>query len=412
MLWLSHPTGNTFVRALLAEMHASGWNYRFHTTLGFGRDSLWPKWSPGFLQKELSRREYDIPSDRILSRPMRELGRLTARKLGLTSLVAHEKGPWCVDAIYRDLDQSVAKRLLKKTTTPIKTVYAYEDGALDTFQTAKEMGVRCCYELPIAHWETCRRLLAEENQRWPEWHDKLESNQDTSDKLERKAGELELADQIICPSAFVHRSIPEGIRKCKPCVIAEFGSPQLPPNGYMRHREGTDKLRVLFAGSMSQRKGLADLFAAMKWLGRTDVELVVMGPLLAPIEFYRGQYRFFQYEPPRPHDEVLALMQTCDIFALPSIVEGRALVQQEALSCGLPLIVTPNAGGEDLIDEGRTGFLVPIRSPKTIAEKIDWFADHRQDLPDMRAWAQHKAAQYSWNLYARKIMAAVQSSMN
>ena len=43
------------------------------------------------------------------------------------------------------------------------------------------------------------------------------------------------------------------------------------------------------------------------------------------------------------------------LWYLPSIVEGRALVQQEALSCGLPIIVTSNAGGEDLIDEGLTG---------------------------------------------------------
>ena len=55
---------------------------------------------------------------------------------------------------------------------------------------------------------------------------------------------------------------------------------------------------------------------------------------------------------------------------LPSIVEGRALVQQEALSCGLPIIVTPNAGGEDLVEEGITGHLVPIRSPEKIAEAI------------------------------------------
>ena len=48
----------------------------------------------------------------------------------------------------------------------------------------------------------------------------------------------------------------------------------------------------------------------------------------------------------------------------------EALVQQEALSCGIPIIVTPNAGGEDLIVDGITGHLVPIRSPEKIAEKV------------------------------------------
>lgn len=360
---------------------------------------------------EFNKRVYDLPADRIVQRFMREFGRLTARGLGLGNFVNHGKGLLSESAVNQDLDQSVAGRLHQKTKPPIKAVYSYENGALTTFQTAKEMGIPCCYELPMAYWEISRKLLVDEIQRWPEWQDTLASNHESGDILERKAGELDLADRVICPSGFVYRSLPESIRASKPCLIAEFGSPETPPNGYLRHPESADRLRVLFVGSMSQRNGLADVFAAMKWLGRTDVELIVLGPMLAPMEFYRGQYRFFQYEPPRPQEEVLNLMRTCDVLVLPSIVAGRALVQQEALSCGLPLIVTPNAGGEDLVEEGRTGFLVPIRSPKSIAEKIDWFADHRKELPAMREFAQQKAAQYSWSQYARKIMAAVQTTM-
>ena len=66
-------------------------------------------------------------------------------------------------------------------------------------------------------------------------------------------------------------------------------------------------------------------------------------------------------------------MSMHDVLILPSIIEGRALVQQEALACGLPIIVTPNAGGEDLIETGVTGHLIPIRSPEKIREKIEWF---------------------------------------
>jgi glycosyltransferase involved in cell wall biosynthesis len=111
---------------------------------------------------------------------------------------------------------------------------------------------------------------------------------------------------------------------------------------------------------MTQRKGLADLFAAFNIVNRKDVELVVLGSLVQPLEFYRGQYADFSYEAPRPHGNVLQLMQSCDVFALPSIVEGRALVQQEAMACGLPLIVTPNAGGQDLIEEGKQDFSFPF----------------------------------------------------
>jgi len=158
---------------------------------------------------------------------------------------------------------------------------------------------------------------------------------------------------------------------------------------------------------MSQRKGLGDLFTAMRKLNRPDVELVVMGSPQTPWDFYRQQFNDFIYEPPRPHAQVLELMRNCDVFCLPSIVEGRALVMQEAMSQGLPIIITPNTGGEDLVDEGITGFLIPVRRPEMIAEKISWFADHRNALPEMSRAAQRKAGQLTWEAYGQTIARAV-----
>ena len=135
--------------------------------------------------------------------------------------------------------------------------------------------------------------------------------------------------------------------------------------------------------------------------------LIVMGAAIAPLEFYRKELTQFRYEVPRPHGEVLQLMQSCDVFVLPSIVEGRALVQQEAMACGLPLIATRNAGGEDLIVEGETGFLVPAGSPETIAEKIEWFLENRGKLPGMGEAARAKAAELTWPAYGAKILHAI-----
>jgi glycosyltransferase involved in cell wall biosynthesis len=124
------------------------------------------------------------------------------------------------------------------------------------------------------------------------------------------------------------------------------------------------------------------------------------------MSFYREQFSGFIHEPPRPHAGVIELMQTCDVLVLPSLVEGRALVQQEALACGLPIIVTENAGAADLVAEGNTGFLVPVRSPESVAEKIRWFASHRDLLPGMRRAARQKAAEYTWEGYANAVIRA------
>jgi glycosyltransferase involved in cell wall biosynthesis len=134
------------------------------------------------------------------------------------------------------------------------------------------------------------------------------------------------------------------------------------------------------------------------------VELIVMGSPLMPMSFYRQSFERFVYERPRPQSRLFELMQNCDVLVLPSIVEGRALVQQEAMACGLPLIVTRNAGGEDLIEKGRTGFLVPINSPEEIARAIEWFLEHRAELARMSAAAREKAAQLTWRAYGDEIV--------
>ena len=167
------------------------------------------------------------------------------------------------------------------------------------------------------------------------------------------------------------------------------------------------RLRFLFVGAMTQRKGLADLFAAFKQLNRSDMELVVLGYPLLPLEFYRREFPDFTYEAPRPHDLVKQVMLSCDVLVLPSIVEGRAMVQTEALSCGLPIVVTANAGAEDLVEQGKTGFVVPIRDPAALAERFNWIANHRDWVTDMRPDILEKARQCGWDRYTDAILSVI-----
>lgn len=408
MLLLSHPTGNVFVKELLCGLEQAGQLAAFHTTIAYKASRQLLNICPPALKNELLRRKYPLDESRVICHPWRELMRLSAARLGVKFLLEHEVGYASVDAIYKDLDGAVASYIRSDVSQANKltAVYAYEDGALATFRAAQWAGLACYYDLPIAYWQTSRKLLEEEAERLPEWEATLVGNKDSEQKLARKSEEIDLADTIVCPSEFVQASIPESIRQKKRCIVARFGSPV----NALGHDDtaGNDKrLRVLFAGSMTQRKGLADLFAAVKLLAPGNVELIVMGSPVAPMDFYRRQYADFTYESSRPHQAVLQLMRRCDILVLPSIVEGRALVQQEALSCGLPIIVTANAGGEDLVETGKTGFLVPIRSPHLIAEKINWFLENRGTLKEMRRLAREKAAQVSWDNYRSTILSAI-----
>jgi glycosyltransferase involved in cell wall biosynthesis len=142
----------------------------------------------------------------------------------------------------------------------------------------------------------------------------------------------------------------------------------------------------------------------MELLNGEPISLTILGQPSMPMEFYRKQFSEFAYFPPCPNSKVREIMKTHDALVLPSIVEGRALVQQEALSCGLPIIVTPNAGGKDLVDEGITGHLVPIRSPEKISSAILTLIAERKNIEEIRKLCQKKAKQYTWPSYAQNII--------
>lgn len=404
MVLVVHPFGNANVRAVLQALEDAGMLARFVTTLGWSKFS-YPELSDHIRGK--LRRNYPLPAERIDIHPVREVVRLMASTLGLERLTQHETGWASIDKVWASIDRKAAGCLRKGAYGPnLRAVYAYEDCAIETFSAARDLGLRRIYDLPIAYWETSQRLLREEAERYPDWEPTLGATRDSAEKFSRKTRELELAELVICPSEFVLDSLPPHMTQTRRCLVAPFGSPTVENDMAAQSKNMDRPLRVLFAGTLSQRKGLADLFVATKLLDSKAIELVVMGSLMRPLNWYR-QFADFHYEPPRAHAEVLELMQTCDVLVLPSIVEGRALVQQEAMACGLPVIVTKNAGADDLVVEGETGFLVPIRSPEAIADKIGWFVANRSRIHGMGIAAQTRARELTWRAYGDRIVAAL-----
>lgn len=394
---LAHPTGNEFFRHLARAWRTEGRLAEICSCLDWRGPAWLERALPAGLVAELNRRALSrATGGPVRTRPAREAIRLAATRLGWRSLVRHETGAFSVDAVYRDFDAWVAGRINREPVAA-DLVYAYEDAAAETFAAAAARGWRRCYDLPIAHWTASRRLLSEEAARWPDWAPTLLGPDDSAAKLARKDRELQLATHVVCPSRFVADSLPPDAVAGRTVIIAPFGSP--PPAEPRAPLDPRRPLRVLFAGSMSQRKGLADLFAATRLLPAGAIELVVLGSPVLPLDFYRATGVTFTHETPRPHAAVLALMRTCDVLCLPSLVEGRALVVQEAMSQGLPVIVTTHTGTDDIVRDGENGFLVPIRSPEAIAARLDWCLAHRAALPALGAAARDSAAQFGWHRY-------------
>ena len=101
------------------------------------------------------------------------------------------------------------------------------------------------------------------------------------------------------------------------------------------------------------------------------------------------------------------------VFVIASLEEGLALVQAQAMACGLPVIATTNTGAEDLFTDGVEGFIVPIRDPEAIREKVIYLYEHPEVRQEMaQAALQRVKSMGGWNEYGKKAAAVYKEALN
>jgi glycosyltransferase involved in cell wall biosynthesis len=131
---------------------------------------------------------------------------------------------------------------------------------------------------------------------------------------------------------------------------------------------------LLFVGRLNEGKGLFDLIDAFESLVEEySVELLIAGkgPLAEPLRSEiatRGldeHVRLLGYR-----TDIPAVMNSSDVFILPSYREGTPRAITEALSTGLPVISTDIAGIPDQVDHGRSGYLIQPGDIRELRERI------------------------------------------
>jgi alpha-maltose-1-phosphate synthase len=397
VILLSHPTANEFVRHALEAFDRAGMLREFWTAISWNPQSPINSLLPKSIEELFARRSFS-ESIRSSTRtvPFREAVRLVAGALGIES--EHETGVFSVDTIFRELDRKVADRLRKIDNC--KGVYAYEDGALESFRAAQNRGLKRIYDLPIGYWRVGQRIFAEEKEREPEWATTLTGTLDSAEKLTRKDDELRLAERVIVASSFTKQTLSEAPVTAK-IDIVPYGAPASISD---ETKKPSDRLKVLFAGSLGQRKGLSYLLKAIESL-KSSVELTLLGRKAAsgcaPLEDAVRQHRWI---PTLSHDAMLREMQQHDVLVLPSLFEGFGLVILEAMAQGVPVITTDHTAGPDVIQNELDGFIVPIRSAEAIAAKLDLLASESERLMSMKTAAKSKATALGWENYRRRLV--------
>ncbi len=304
-----------------------------------------------------------------------------------------------INAVYRALDRRVARRVAASLAS--KAVYAYEDGALATFRAAQERGICCIYEHPVVHWRLVQQYQREEAELSPEWRPTLIGLSDRAEKLARKDEELALANVIITPSSVSRDSLALAKGVTAPVHVIPYG--MCAGNEIPLPSTANRKLRVIFVGALSQAKGLGYLLDAVSRLSAV-VTLTIVGRRVSPIIPSATILQAHRWIPSLSHEGLLEEMRQQDVLVLPSLHEGFGLVLGEAMGQGLVVITTPHTAGPDLITDGVDGFLIPIRSPEAIEEKLLLLHRDRVRLRAMQEASWRKAQACSWENYRHALV--------
>ena len=179
--------------------------------------------------------------------------------------------------------------------------------------------------------------------------------------------------------------------------------------GLRQERLDPFRLRV---GQPGIRKGLPYLLRAVRRAGITGAELVLTGleqPETATLLGREGGGLSVTMTGVLHGDELVREMSRASVLVLPAVEEGLAMVMAEAMASGTPVIATTNTGAADLFTDGVEGFIVPIRDPDALADRLVRLAGDPA-LTAAMGWAARERIRSfgGWDDYGRRLHAALE----
>ncbi|NTU70012.1 glycosyltransferase family 4 protein, partial [bacterium] len=266
--------------------------------------------------------------------------------IGNNSYTADKLSSW------RDI--GFAKNIIKYIDIDCLGVFGFPNNMLEVFKKVGKNPIKII-EQPIGYSRAAIEIFEEEKYINPDFADSITYANKSDIYLERIDEELNLTNVICVPSEFVKLSL----------VKYGYPSEKIKMNPYGSYLKAIAKkdvavnlkrnLTVLFVGQISQRKGIKYLLDAVKNIKNKDknsIKFILVGKIFGDGNWMRNYKEYIdEYYPVVPRNEMKSIYEKSDIFVLPSLFEGSALVVYEALAHGMACIVTPNTGADMIIDQ-------------------------------------------------------------
>jgi len=228
------------------------------------------------------------------------------------------------------------------------------------------------------------------------------------DNIKRYIQEIQDTHYFIAGSDFVRRSLLYSNIDKNQISVVPYGV-DIEKFNYIPKKEIETPLKLLFVGQVVYRKGIHHLLNVISQFSSEEVELFLIGGYNVSSPLYQ-QYKdinnihFLGFI---TRDVLAEYFQNADVFVLPSLAEGFALVSLEALACGLPVICTENSGCNDAITDFENGFVIKAGDNVALKEKIQWFVDNKDVLPEMSENSRKTAEYYTWSRYYEGVIGAL-----
>ncbi len=296
----------------------------------------------------------------------------------------------------------------------VTTVHSYEDCSLWQFQEARKLGKECIYDMPIGYypwWEEMQKQLA---RKYADWVPERGLPSSRYVRPEQKVKEMELADLVLVACRFVEKTIREyfpdkQIAHAPYGVDAEFWAPRGDEQDGLRDektkRPKDDKVRFIYAGGCSIRKGIPVLLEAWQKAGLRDAELLLVGSWQLADSKLKELPHGVKFVGPVGPERLREFYRESDVFVFPSFFEGFGLVILEAMACGLPVIASDCSAGPDVLDDS-CGRVIKAGDPEQLIEVLRWCSANPEPLPKMKAVARCRAEQFTWGRYRAEVNAA------
>ncbi len=321
-------------------------------------------------------RRFGIPADRVRSFLLHGvLARIAGR--------LRDKTGWSFDAWTHPIFGRWARRQLRRESWDV--IHAWTGIAEEIYSDPSVRVSRRLVMRGSAHIRDQAAILSKEQARVD-----CRIDQPSPWMIEREEREYSLADEVVVLSTFAYDSfraerIPESKLDLLPLgsqTSAFRPEPQTVEARRARIASGAP-LRVLYVGGLSYRKGLIDLRQIVgKASGAFQFRFV--GPIWPEAESAVSELKGrAEFRGKKPQMDLPQEYAWGDVFIFPTVEDGFAVVLAQASAAALPILTPTNCCGPDLVREGRTGWVLPIRNPQAFLDRLLWCDSHRSELAGM-----------------------------